>query len=91
MTDNATNSTPVDGSAKGRPPTYTNDTLVRVCPNGKSRLQPRSERRRLVELLIENGGVMTMAQIDDAMRYDCRARVIALIHAGWLAVMEEEQ
>lgn len=73
----------------GRPLTYSDDTVV--CLSGKtakSRLHQGSDRRAIVNLLLESKGRMTLQQIDDHFGYDIRSKVIALIRNGWLEVKE---
>lgn len=80
---------PSPRATRGRPLVYEPHTKVALRPTGRSKLQPRSVRKRIVELMIENGGVMTFEHIDRAMGWDCRSVVIALIRAGWLKPEDE--
>ena len=73
----------------GRNKKYTNETVVRLRPDGKTKLQIMSERRAIVNLLIEHAGVMTMGAIDEHFGYDIRESVIRLIRSGWLVTEDE--
>lgn len=73
-----------------RPQIYRDETKVRVAPNGRSKLQPASDRRALVDKIIDNGGVMTLKEIDDQFELPMRAKVVALVRGGWLEVVEED-
>lgn len=75
----------------GRPTVYHDDAKVCVRPNGSTKLQRMSDRRAIVDLMIENGGCMTLKQIDDHFKFDIRDKVIALIRVGWLSLCSEER
>jgi hypothetical protein len=57
--------------------------------NATAKLQKRSQRRALVDHLIDSGGKSTMQQINDHFGYDCRDKVASLIRVGWLAIEKE--
>lgn len=67
-----------------RPVLYNDDTKVFLRPDGRRKLQHRSARRAIIDRIIEQGGVMTLGELDEAFGYDVRPKVIALIRAGWL-------
>lgn len=74
----------------GRPATYTDKTKVTVDATGtKSRLNQGTDRRAIVNHLIDVGGTATLQQIDDHFGFEIRPKVIALVKAGWLTVNEE--
>lgn len=73
---------------KGRPPIYTGGTKVRLSATGKSRLQHNSDRRAIVNMLVDHGGVATLDEINEHFGFDIRGRVGALIKSGWLEVVE---
>lgn len=70
----------------GRPPVYTDDARVFIAATGETKLQPGSERRAIVNKLVDNGGSMTLAELDAAFGYVVRDKVIALVRAGWVRV-----
>lgn len=70
----------------GRPPVYTDDARVFLSTTGETRLQPGSERRAIVNKIVDNGGSMTLAALDEAFGYVVRDKVIALVRAGWVKV-----
>jgi hypothetical protein len=71
----------------GRPAVYTDTTKVSLCATGKVKLQQGSERRAIINLIVEHAGVMTLGEINDHFGYDIRTTVLALQQAGWLKVV----
>jgi len=49
-----------------------------------SKLQERSNRRAIVDFIIDEGGKTTMKQINDHFGSECRSQIRSLIKAGWL-------
>lgn len=75
-----------------RPPIYTDKTKVTVDATGtKSRLNQGTERRAIINHLIDVGGTATLKQIDDHFGYDIRSKVFALVRAGWLVTDAGEE
>jgi len=73
----------------GRQAVYTGDMKVAVrAARSKSRLQPGSDRRAIVNHLIDVGGAATLDAIDEYFGFEIRPKVVALIKTGWLEVME---
>jgi len=70
----------------GRPVMYTDDTKVYLCATGKAKLQAGSDRRAIVNVLVENSGCMTMAEIDKHFGFCIRDKVFALQKAGWVRI-----
>lgn len=70
----------------GRPPIYQDDDVVRLSASGKSKLQPGSERRAIVNVIIEKRGVVTLKQLDEHFGYTVRSKVLSLQRAGWLII-----
>ena len=71
-------------NTKGRPKTYKSNTVVRVAPDGSSKLQHQSDRRAIVDFLLDCGGVATLGEIDAYFEMEMRDKVVALVRAGWL-------
>lgn len=70
----------------GRPKKFNDAQRVYVESRApRHRLQEASERRAIVNLVIDNGGAMTMGEIDDHFGYDTQSKVAGLVNAGWLA------
>ena len=70
---------------KGRPLLHTDDTIVAISSSqARSKLQVDSERRAIINVIVDNGGKMTLKQINKHFGFDIRARVVALIDIGWL-------
>lgn len=70
-----------------RPTTYTDETTLCVCTRkAKSKLQAGSERRAIVNTMVDNGGSMTVAQLCDHFGFDIRNQVRSLLNNGWLEV-----
>lgn len=72
----------------GRPKFYTEDTKVKLHPDGKSRLQSESDRRAVVQFILDAGGVATIGQINAEFKFDISSTVKSLVHNGWLEVIE---
>ena len=70
----------------GRPRKYSGDARVCVRSTGETKLQKASDRRAIVDVLIDAGGCMTLDEIDAHFGFDIRDRVLALERAGWLEV-----
>lgn len=76
----------------GRPMIYTDKTTVIVsAEQARTKLQNGSERRAIVNYLIDNGGKKTLAEIDAHFGYIIRPSVIALVRSGWLTVKEDSK
>jgi hypothetical protein len=75
----------------GRPTLYHDGAKLCVRPTGQSKLQRNSDRRAIVEVMLENGGCMTLGEIDSHFGYDMRMKAIALLRAGWLSLCSESE
>lgn len=72
-----------------RPVVYKDDSVVVVTTeNAKTKLQTGSERRAIVNVIIDKGGSMTLLELDEHFGYDIRPRVAALARSGWLEVKD---
>ena len=71
----------------GRKEIYNDKTKLRISTKGKTKLQPNSDRRAIVNLMVDRGGVMTLKGIDDHFGFEIRDKAIALVRAGWLEVV----
>lgn len=78
-------------NAGGRPRVYTDETVVCIAARGAVRLQRNSERRAIVELILDHGGCMSMGDVDRHYGFSMRGRIIALIHSGWLKVRWDDE
>jgi hypothetical protein len=75
-------------SSQGRPPTYRDDTKVCLCAKrARTRLQENSERRAVINLLVNNKGALTLEEIDAHFGFDIRETVMTLVRLGWLEVV----
>ncbi len=71
----------------GRTATYTLDTEISVSGHtARSRLQVSSERRAIIDKVIDLGGTATIGQLEAHFGYDLKGKVAALVRIGWLAV-----
>jgi len=76
--------------AMPRPAIYGDDTRVGLSSGTpKTRLQDKSVRRAIVNLIIDNKGALTIGQINDHFGFDLANRVGALVRSGWLEVKSE--
>lgn len=74
-------------SKAGRPTLYKPETVVRLAPSDpKSKLQTGSERRAIINFIVDHQGSVTMAQLDTHFGFETKSRVAALVYAGWLEV-----
>lgn len=68
-----------------RPQKYTDTTRVFLhSEKARNNLQQGSERRAIVNLIVEKGGSMTFKELDDHFGYDVRPQVAGLIRSNWL-------
>jgi hypothetical protein len=74
-----------------RPEIYKDGTMVCVSTTGDSRLQKGSDRRAIVDAIIDHGGCMSMKAIDSHFGLNMRSKVIALRRAGWLSLVQGEK
>jgi hypothetical protein len=70
----------------GRPPLYSDDDVAFLCPTGKTRVQPNSDRRAIVNRLVDAGGKMTLGELDKAFGFDIRPKVLAMMRSGWVRI-----
>lgn len=69
----------------GRPNRYSDDFVVAVTgASARTKLQVGSDRRAIVNVIIDNGGSMTLGALDVVFGYDVRSKVMALMRNGWL-------
>ena len=74
----------------GRPPDWTGDR--RVClAGGQAHAQVRrdSDRRAVLDAIIDSRGVTTYADLNDKVGYDTRRALLALRRAGWITLEGE--
>lgn len=73
----------------GRPKFYQESTIVKLAPDGSSRLQSGSDRRAIVQFVLDQGGKVSIGQINKQFGFDMSSTVKALVHSGWFAVEGE--
>ena len=71
---------------KGRPPVYNDRSMVFLSATGETRLQLGSDRRAIINKLVDSGGAMTLGDIDRAFGFEIRDKVFALQKAGWVRI-----
>lgn len=70
-----------------RPPIYTDTTKISVSgTTAKSRLQASSERRAIIDKVIDLGGTTTIKKLEEHFGYDLKGKIAALVRIGWLTV-----
>lgn len=70
---------------RGRPATYPTDMVVRIAPGEKpTKLQKRSQRRAVVDFVLDSGATTTLGEINEHFGFDARPAVLALLRNGWL-------
>lgn len=75
-------------TTQGRPKEYDNKTKLRLSATGKTKLQPNSDRKAIIQLFMDTKGVLTIADINARFGFDISAKSIALVRAGWLEVVK---
>ncbi len=69
----------------GRPPVLAdNDVIFIDGLNASTILQSGSDRRAVINKLVELGGRATVKELNGAFGFDTRARLLALLREGWL-------
>ena len=78
-------------SKVGRPREYGDDStfLAIDTANSKTKVQRGSERRAIINHLIDCGGRATFRQLNDHFGFSVRQQVLSLIKAGWLKQVEQ--
>ena len=61
--------------------------LVLSAHRAQSKLQRASERRAVVEFVLDAGGKASLKQINEHFNFDTRSIVLALNTAGWLDIV----
>lgn len=78
-------------AVKGRPKSYADEDLVCVSSEEpSSALQKNSERRAIVNKIIDLGGSATTTTLNEHFGFDVSPSVKALIRAGWLKIVPAE-
>lgn len=70
----------------GRPVMYTDQARVFLSATGASKLQPGSDRRAIVNALVDKGGSLTLGELDALFGFVVREKVFALQRAGWVRI-----
>ena len=69
-----------------RPKIYTDKTRIHIqSEKAKAKLQQGSDRRAIVNVIVENGGSMTLAQLDKHFGFNIKGAVMTLIRSKWLS------
>lgn len=73
-------------TSSGRPPILADSAVVFVDGRAaRSILQSGSDRRAVINRLIDLGGRATVGELNAAFGFDTRPRLLALMREGWLA------
>ena len=64
------------------------DVLLISTKRVTAKLQKRSDRRALIDVIINNGGRITMGELNNTRGCDCRAQISSLIRTGWIELEE---
>lgn len=69
----------------GRPPILNDEDVVFVDSRGaKSILQAGSDRRAVINRMIDLGGRATVTELNDAFGFDIRPRLLSLMRQNWI-------
>lgn len=72
-----------------RPALYSDAATVSIdSRQAESKLQVNSDRRAIINVIVENGGAMTLKQLRKHFGYDIRTLVNSLVKLNWLRVEE---
>jgi hypothetical protein len=74
----------------GRPKLFDDQTEVCIHARAGNKLQEASDRRAVVQLLVDNGGIMTIGNINRHFGFDMTDKVGDLVRSGWLAKRQPE-
>lgn len=69
-----------------RPVIYTEKSRVFLSATGATKLQQGSDRRAVVNALVDHGGSMTLKELNDKFGFVVREQVFALQRAGWVRI-----
>lgn len=76
----------------GRPPLINNNEPLEVRPSpDASRLQRKSIRRDVLNVMLEVGSPITIDQLNEHFGSDVRSTVMALVRSGWVDKAELAQ
>lgn len=76
----------------GRPAVMNLDDVVYITgKDARSFLQPTSERKALIDRIIEMGGRAIVKKVNESFGYDTRTSLIALSRNGWLGFEPQSQ
>lgn len=71
-----------------RPKTLIDKTRIRIAPEGRSRLQANSARRAIVNFMVDQGGVVTVKEVNDHFGFDITDQIRHLLRIGWVQIVE---
>lgn len=74
----------------GRPEVYLPETVVCLCATGASKLQAESNRRAVIQFLVDVGGKASIADINAHFKFDNTKNVGGLVRTGWLRVLNPD-
>jgi hypothetical protein len=72
--------------SSGRPPVLADGDVVFIDGStARTILQADSDRRAMINRLVELGGRATVQELNKSFGFDTRTRLLALMQQGWLA------
>lgn len=75
----------------GRPQMYRDNDVVFINSRAaRSVLQSGSQRRAIVQHIVEVGGRATLGEIDEHFGFDIRSNVLGLVYSGWLEIVSQQ-
>ena len=81
-----------DPSGKGRPKSYgDSDVLVIDTSAATTVLQKASDRRAILNAIIDKGGRATISELNLLFDFDTRPVVRQLVRLGYLAILIEDE
>jgi len=71
--------------ARGRPRQLFDGTIVVLCAHeATTKLQKASDRRAVIDTLVELGGKAMKTELDESFRFDTRKILLSLRASGWV-------
>lgn len=66
------------------------DVVAITGATARTKLQDASQRRAIIDYLVEAGGRASIGEINERFGFDCRAVVRALTACGWLDLISRK-
>jgi len=86
-----TKKTELKAESRGRPAVLPDAAVIYITgPNTKTILQSGSDRRALINRIVDLGGRVTVQELNESFGYDVRPLLLALQRQGWLGTSSKK-